>query len=303
MNATVCIATYNRYNTLTLTIESICKADLKNITEILIIDQTDSQQQKMPGKLQQLLKEPLITYLHSSTPSLTKARNLGLAQAAKESDIIIYIDDDVEVTYNFFNAHIQAYRNSSIHAAGGREIIAAEDSWNQEMPPQESSRASLKMFINRFFKYPMAFTKKRNRYNKNQVSPGLVVGKFLFVCNSSEAEFPCFLDTVRGCNMSFRVKSLNAIGGFDEGFMGSARREESDVCVRLLDQMGSDSIWYEPEAVLLHHMARSGGCRNVSNLHADHLNNELYYLQKHIKSSFMRAILSLFTRIKVYIRG
>lgn len=306
MRASVCIATYNRYGTLEHTLKSVLAADLTSVDEILIIDQT-ADLSSMQESLQLLLKDPLVTYIHETIPSLTKARNIGLHTAAKTSEIIVYIDDDVEISRDFFHTHIACYEDQSVHVVGGREIIVSgeeADNWGGAPPDIVRRDHGVKRAVNRLLRGPvMLLSSKRNRYMNNAVSPGLVLGGWLFVCIPSEAVYPCRMDTVRGCNMSFRVSTLKKVGGFDERYVGSARREESDVCFTIMDHIGKDAIMYQPKAVVLHHMAQTGGCRDVSRLHADHMRNEILFISKHIQNPVGRLLVSLSIRVKILLRG
>lgn len=58
----------------------------------------------------------------------------------------------------------------------------------------------------------------------------------------------CYLT---GCNMSFQVRILNEIGGFDEFYMYS--HEDADVCVRV--QQAGHTIVFEESAIVWHHYA------------------------------------------------
>ncbi len=308
MRASVCIATYNRYASLEHTLDSVLSADLSSVIEILVIDQsvdTDSMQ----DSLRRLLAHRMITYRHEDIPSLTRARNIGLRMASSEADIIIYIDDDVSLCRDFFNQHIDAYRDEGVYAVGGREIVSPLDQKVSDggQPVSVETVGSgkipgVKRVVNRLLRAPVSLSWKRNRYGKNRVSPGLVIGAWLFVGMPGEAQSECRMDTVRGCNMSFRREALQRIGGFDERFAGSARREESDVCFTLMRHMGRDSILYRPEAVLVHHMHAAGGCRSAKRLRTDHVTNELLFVSKHIANPIGRYLVKGFIRCKLLLR-
>ncbi len=120
MKAAVCIATYNRYDALTKTLESVLRSDLSGIEQIIIVDQSSID---MPSVLRTLLHDQaLIHYIKEETPSLTKARNIGIKAASRMADIIIFIDDDVEVVPDFFLHHIHCYTAPEILAVGEENI-------------------------------------------------------------------------------------------------------------------------------------------------------------------------------------
>jgi GT2 family glycosyltransferase len=100
--------------------------------------------------------------------------------------------------------------------------------------------------------------------------------------------------------MSFKVDALNAIGGFDEEFKGTARREESDICMRLMEKFHKNCIVFSPDATLVHNMAVSGGCRASKDKRADYIRNEFFFLDKHVKNLLWRAIAKGLTWLKVF---
>ena len=301
MRASVCIATYNRYASLEHTLGSVLAADLSSVIEILVIDQS-VHPDSMQDSLRRLLDHRMITYRHEDIPSLTRARNIGLRMTSSDADIIIYIDDDVSLCRDFFNQHIDAYRDAEVYAVGGREIVSDSGQPVSVETAGSGRLPGVKRMVNSLLRAPVSLSRKRNRYGKNRVSPGLVIGAWLFVGMPGEAQSECRMDTVRGCNMSFRRETLQRIGGFDERFAGSARREESDVCFTLMRHMGRDSILYKPEAVLVHHMHATGGCRSAKRLRTDHVANELVFVSKHIANPLGRYLVKGVIRCKLLLR-
>ena len=59
--------------------------------------------------------------------------------------------------------------------------------------------------------------------------------------------------------MSFRKEAIEAAGGFDRRFGGSAFLEETDACLRV--KHAGFRIRFDPEAVLIHLKDPTGGCR------------------------------------------
>ncbi len=302
MKAAVCIATYNRYDALTKTLESVLRSDLSGIEQIIIVDQSSID---MPSVLRTLLHDQaLIHYIKEETPSLTKARNIGIKAASRMADIIIFIDDDVEVVPDFFLHHIHCYTAPEILAVGGREYIVPEDFWgaNLETSTPNTHDDLFKRLLNRALKPVAVLTGKRNRYGRNAISPGIVFGGWLFAGVPSCAQEPCFMDTVRGCNMSFRIQPIMELGGFDEQFTKSARREESDVCFTIREALGKNHIRFQPKALVFHHMVSKGGCRHADRLSSDHLTNELYFIRKHISHPIQLFLLTQYTKLKILLR-
>ena len=87
----------------------------------------------------------------------------------------------------------------------------------------------------------------------------------------------------QGCNMSFRKQILVQIGGFDEGFISQARREETDASLRI--RALGYRILFDPQASIEHLAFPSGGGRaliNQEKLYCFGLfHNQAYYFGKH----------------------
>jgi GT2 family glycosyltransferase len=95
---------------------------------------------------------------------------------------------------------------------------------------------------------------------------------------------PCEVWTARGCHMSFRRSALEAVGGFDEGYVPwPASREETDLCFRLRQR--GWRLLFEPRATVEHLMHASGGERvqhRDSALSPTHHANALYFVWKNV---------------------
>lgn len=101
----VIIPTYNRTEDLDKTLNSF-KEEIKNLNEILIIDQSKNEETK---NLVKKLKNSKIKYIHSDTPSLTQARNLGIKKSSNKSKIICFLDDDVTLGKNYFEKIVEVF--------------------------------------------------------------------------------------------------------------------------------------------------------------------------------------------------
>ena len=87
----------------------------------------------------------------------------------------------------------------------------------------------------------------------------------------------------QGCNMSFRKQILVRIGGFDEGFIIHARKEEPDASLRV--RALGYRILFDPQASIEHLAFPSGGGRafiNQEKLYCFGLfHNRAYFFGKH----------------------
>lgn len=74
----------------------------------------------------------------------------------------------------------------------------------------------------------------------------------------SGVDRPQRANNTSGGNHSVRRKAALSIGGFDERFVGSALGEDLDFSQRIM--LAGGTIWYDPEAWIIHLGIKSGGC-------------------------------------------
>lgn len=103
----VIIPTYNRAEDLKETLNSF-KKDFSKLNEVIIVDQSPNQDTK---KLVKKFGNRKIKYVFSKIPSLTIARNVGIARASKKSKIICFLDDDVTLGKNYFNEVLHVFND------------------------------------------------------------------------------------------------------------------------------------------------------------------------------------------------
>lgn len=123
------ICTYNRNTLLVDTITCALQQDYKNL-EILVIDQTEQHDKETLEYLSEIASR--IHYIFLETPSLTKARNVGLQNA--KGNIIIFIDDDTLFDQNFVREHV-AMHDKGYDVVQGR-IIEEGDPLKPNARPQ-----------------------------------------------------------------------------------------------------------------------------------------------------------------------
>ncbi len=95
---------------------------------------------------------------------------------------------------------------------------------------------------------------------------------------------PVHTDSANGCNMSFRLPLLRSIGGFDEGYIMMARRDETDVSQRILAL--DHRLIFDPEARVEHLVTASGGSRDNRAQERQYAfgwyHNHAYFFAKHM---------------------
>lgn len=104
ISVSLIICTYNREELLVQSLKCTLNQSYDDM-EIIVIDQTDKHDDETRQYLDSIKHE--IKHIYSSTPSLTKARNLGIDSSSGE--VIIFIDDDVILEEDFVFHHVEAH--------------------------------------------------------------------------------------------------------------------------------------------------------------------------------------------------
>lgn len=232
LKISVVIPTYKREKLLCKSIQDLLKQDYDNF-EILVVDQTQIHEPETQTLLDEMAQSGKIRLFQVNWASLPGARNYAIRRAT--GDIILFIDDDVELTPRFLSAHGRNYiENPQIGAVAGRvfDRMKLDDSGGkleiEYLPPQA-------------------------------MDPGIAWYHIDLVHTTK----PQQVLTARGCNMSFRKEIFTKYGlKFDERFRGSAVREESDFCLQIRNT--EYKIWYDPQSYLVHLGEESGGCHDIT---------------------------------------
>ena len=136
-----------------------------------------------------------------------------------------------------------------------------------------------------------------------------VIGKVRWwdthLIDNFDATERAYIDHVQGCNMSFRKEALIKAGGFDEQYRGSARLEETDLCLRI--RRTGYKIVFDPKAELVHLKDTKGCCaENYKQWFYRYGHNNMFFFLKNfsryllpmfIVSSFIRLLLSACKRL------
>jgi GT2 family glycosyltransferase len=191
LSVCVAIPTYNRERVLLDTIKQVL---IQNppADEVLVVDQTEAHEKETEEYLTLADKSGKIKWIKQSPPNLPAARNRALAET--QCDILIFIDDDVELSTDFVDKHRRNYIDPNVVAVAGRIIQPGLSLPNRKDWPR--------IMDHRFF--PLDSVER-------------VEGVASF----------------RGCNHSVMVEFVKAIGGYDPNYIGWAYREDSDLAIRL----------------------------------------------------------------------
>lgn len=150
---------------------------------------------------------------------LPRARNLGLRHVRAE--IVLFLDDDVLLLPGCVEAHRRAYEDPRVGGVVGRTL-------------ERSLRPNARRTTNRVDRAGRV----RTRLDGLERGP---------------------IETLKGANMSFRRRALLAVGGFDEGYAGTAFLEDADASTRVAAR--GWALRFEPEAAVVHLSEPTGGVR------------------------------------------
>ncbi|MFU7560412.1 glycosyltransferase family 2 protein [Roseiconus sp. JC912] len=224
----IVIPTYNRNWTLIETIESLLALKTK-ANEILIVDQSAQHDHDTTNRLRHWSSEGSIRWLHRKQPSITAAMNQGLREAT--SPYVLFLDDDIRPNSEVIRAHQTEHEISpDLWATVGQVIQPWQKPQNCEPP------------------------RKLKGLRKDDDFP------FNSTCVSN-------IENVMAGNLCVHRNRALSIGGFDERFIGSAFRFETDFARRLNNAGGT--IRFLGHAGVNHLRVEDGGTRSEGS----HLNS------------------------------
>jgi len=177
--------------------------------------------------------------------------------------IILFLDDDVVCHQNLIKQHLKNYTDSRIGAVCGRVI-----SQGQKIEAQHHHVGQITWWGH--------FTDGFSTTIKQPIRTAIT------------------------CNASWRLKILRDLGGFDENFTGPIR-EDSDLSLRTLK--AGWQIIFEPQAVVTHIRAKSGGFRKTEGRlkwYRGVFRSETYFFLKHWPKFLLPLV--LLTRFNLAVR-
>lgn len=229
MKFSVIICTYNRPKQVFAILHSIGLQTLSP-NEIWIIDGSDDEETEVMVKQASKANESLFYYrVTKNERGLTKQRNAGLGKISYESEIVVFLDDDLILEPQFFVEMINGFNDSSIIGSDG--LITNENYWTKpSILPKNTLRSvyfdgyilklGLRDIIRRILGlYPTV------------IQPGVIPkyghGKTSLPSTGKSYE----VDHVMGCCMTFRKNIFEKVK-FSEFFEGYGLYEDFDFSVR-----------------------------------------------------------------------
>lgn len=208
---TVAIPTLDRGRVLIETIEQLLP-QLAASSTILVADQTRQYEHETLRALEELESHLAIRRLRLPLASQPMAMNLLLAEA--KTDLVLFLDDDVQPSAGLLEAHARAYEESP-------------EAWavvGQVLQPGQVAE-------------DVALPAPRTGLTRGMITP------FHSTCRG-------WVENVMSGNLSVRRSRALGLGGFDESFVGAAYRFDTDFAYRVLQAGGK--ILFEPKASLRH---------------------------------------------------
>lgn len=287
----VVIATYGRSELLLECIASILHNHCMDF-ELLIVDQnpTNAFQTELSNSFD---ADPRIRYIPLDVVGLSIARNKGVEHA--RSEIVVFCDDDVEVTPEWLQAYFEAF--TSVQPMPGVVAGQVEPLWLAPKPqwyPDEEHREHLLGIY-------------RNRGNSLIPMP--------------EGELPV------GANFAILRDIVSQIGGFDErvGFSYNRRHPMiggEDSLFTLKAKQAGYPIYYQPSAKVMHkisdrkltktHFLKRNFWQGVTTIVVMHLctplvlenlNGVIQYHTKHIARQLRQMFFPIRRSVKFYMNG
>jgi len=133
MSTTIAIPTYNRGAILVATIERLL-ALTPRASEIVIVDQTLSHDAAVTSKLEAWSRDGTIRWIRLTEPSIPHAMNEALTTAT--SELVLFLDDDVEPSSAIVAEHEQAHEPANIWAVVG-QILQPGEKPHHHLQPED----------------------------------------------------------------------------------------------------------------------------------------------------------------------
>lgn len=249
MKFSLIICTYMRPQALLQLLQSV-QLQIVYPDEILIIDGSSNQDTAIA------ISENQFRNIHyflvpENCRGLTKQRNFGLDKVADTSAVIAFLDDDTELTPNYFQELIKTFTaNQEISGVGG--VAINENAWSLAEPNK-------KYDPNRYFQFDGYVYKEGQRNvmrNYLGLQSNLGPGRMPDYSHGKTCGFPLNgkiyeVDLLIGMSFAFRKKVFDSLR-FSTYFEGYGLYEDADFSIRAL-QFGKNVINTRVQLSHYHH--------------------------------------------------
>ena len=254
----VVICTYGRSSTLFDVLKDLSKQKIRPF-EVIIVDQSpDSSVKNTVEQLRKELKYNLcFTGAQSYPKSLTISRNIGIGEISKDSQIVMFLDDDVRLDINYIDAVLEVFDRYDAYGVTGY----------LDQP---------KFIIPRIVNIIFHFASYRGR-----------------VLHSSEAESIAQIERetdvqwLSGCNMSYKKEVFNKLK-FDEKLKRWSYKEDVDFSYRVYKEYGK--LYVTPDAKVIHLSDNTARIPKPYEVLMK-LAYRLYFSKKHFPNSTKNSVL------------
>ena len=255
------IPTLNRKTLLTECLRSIFDQAYRDF-EVIIVDggSTDGT-----NELARLFS---IKFLRQEGRFQPSGENLGIT--CSNGEILAFVDDDVIAGKDWLGHIVQTFDDKRVGGVGGR-VIQPDLVTNGRFKPNLTGYTSLR---NRIFA-----SLCENRLGET----GQILRSGYVTPNLDRVTRTCIeVHTFQGCNMAFRREVFETVGLFDESYMPSPFRFETEFCLRALSR--GFRLLYNPEAVVYHqshksHYSRPQGSTLGRSLFYNSINSFLFVVR------------------------
>lgn len=207
---------------------------------------------------------------------LAQIRNLGFQRA--KGDIVIFIDDDVVLPKHYLrHIHDILLKRDDIAGVSGPALIPKSLRGNRDITRFKFVKAI----------YDVIFLEGK------KYLPGIITNAGTPTMAMDETMYEGEVDFLEACNMAFRRKDFESVGGFDETYRGVGDWSEPDICYRI--RLKGRKLWFSSSCGLTHKPSRSGAFKKRD---SDNFRLENYkrFLNKWVPSNYKKTLNLLFTK-------
>ncbi len=207
--------------------------------EILVVDGSTNSETRIV-LVENTFKNLTYFLVPKEYRGLTRQRNYGVDKASETSDMIAFVDDDTELTPNYFEELVRTFvADKTIFGVGG--VALNENSWVLAEPNKQYN----KYHFFQFDKFVYKEGKRNVVRNYLRLQSNLEPGKMPDYSHGRTCGFPLDgkiykVDLLIGMSFAFRKIVFDSIQ-FSSYFEGYGLYEDADFSIRAL-QFGSNVI-------------------------------------------------------------